>query len=98
RALERGLANRVVPLARLRTTALGLAKKLAGNVRAASIATKRLALGAFDVPLARFLEEYVRAQRRCRNGRGAGGDAAPARPRGGGGARRARWGGAGGGR
>jgi len=69
RALERGLVNQVVPLARLRTTALGLAKKLAGNVRAASIATKRLALGSFDVPLGRFLEEYVRAQRRCWNDR-----------------------------
>src|SRR5262249_60859651 len=84
RALERGLVNRVVPLARLRTTALGLAKKLAGNVRAASIATKRLALGSFDVPLGRFLEEYVRAQRRWGDDPGNPGSPGRVRRRGGG--------------
>lgn len=69
RALRQGLVSEVVPLDRLSARALELARKLAGNVRAASIATKRLALGSYDVPLDRFLEEYVRAQRRCWNDR-----------------------------
>ncbi len=69
RALRQGLVNQVVPPDRLKATALELARKLAGNVRAASIATKRLALASYDVSLDRFLEEYVRAQRRCWNDR-----------------------------
>jgi len=44
-----------------------LAQQLAGNVRAATVATKRLALRSFDLSLARFLAEYVRAQRACWN-------------------------------
>src|SRR5437667_112789 len=49
--------------------ALELAQQLAANVRAASVATKRLALRSYDVSLGRFLEEYVRAQRSCWNDR-----------------------------
>src|SRR5881397_2614980 len=45
------------------------AHQLAANVRAASVATKRLALRSYDVSLGRFLEEYVRAQRGCWNDR-----------------------------
>jgi len=57
--------NRVVPSDRLDAAALDLARKLAANVRAASVATKRLTLRACDLPLERILEEYVRAQRTC---------------------------------
>ena len=69
RALQEGLVNRVVSRARLEATALALARSLAGNVLAASVATKRLALGSYDLPLDEFLDEYVRAQRRCWNDR-----------------------------
>ena len=47
--------------------ALDLAKKLAANVRTASVATKRLAVRSYDLPLGRFLSEYVRDQRACWN-------------------------------
>ena len=69
RALRRGLVNRVVPGSRLKATALEVARTLAGNVRAASVATKRLTLESYDVACDRFLERYVRAQRRCWNDR-----------------------------
>lgn len=65
RAERHGLVNRVVPAARLDTTALELATALAANVRSASVATKRLTLRAFDLPIDRFLAAYVRAQRAC---------------------------------
>jgi len=65
RALAHGLVNRVVPLDRLEPTAHDLATRLAANVRSASVATKRLTLRAYDLPLGRFLGEYVRAQRGC---------------------------------
>jgi len=65
RAHAQGLVNRVVPLDRLEATTLELAVKLAANVRRASVATKRLALRAYDLPLGRFLGEYVRSQRAC---------------------------------
>jgi len=65
RAERQGLVNRVVPLDRLAATALDLATTLAANVRAASVATKRLTLRSYDLPLDRFLKEYVRAQHAC---------------------------------
>lgn len=69
RALRQGLVNRVVPRKRLEATALELATALAANVRAASVATKRLTLRSYDLPLDRFLAAYVRAQRGCWNDR-----------------------------
>jgi hypothetical protein len=48
----------------LEATVLGLASVLAANVRAASVATKRLTPRSQNLPLGRFLDEYVRAQRR----------------------------------
>jgi len=57
--------NDVVPLDRLEATAYELATRLAANVRAANVATKRLTLRAHGLPLRRFLEAYVRAQRAC---------------------------------
>jgi enoyl-CoA hydratase/carnithine racemase len=65
RALRQGLVNRVVPPFDLALAATDLATRLAANVRAASVATKRLTLRAYDVPRERFLGEYVRAQRAC---------------------------------
>ena len=67
RAERQGLVNKVVPLGELEAIALAVATTLAANVRAASVATKRLALRAYDLPLDRFLKEYVRAQRVCWN-------------------------------
>jgi enoyl-CoA hydratase/carnithine racemase len=67
RAHRQGLVNRVVPLARLGATALDVARKLAANVRAANVATKRLTLRASDLPLGRFIAEYVLSQRACWN-------------------------------
>src|SRR6266581_846982 len=69
RAHRQGLVGRVVPLERLEATALDLATKLAANVRAASVATKRLILRSHDLSLRRFLGEYVRSQRGCWNDR-----------------------------
>ena len=69
RAHRQGLVGRVVPLERLEATALDLATKLAANVRAASVATKRLILRSHDLSLGRFLGEYVRSQRGCWNDR-----------------------------
>ena len=69
RAQRQGLVNRVVPLEQLEATAAELARKLALNVRAASVATKRLVLRSYDQSLGTFLKEYVRAQRRCWNDR-----------------------------
>jgi enoyl-CoA hydratase len=65
RAERHGLVNRVVSRARLAATALALARELAANVRAASVATKRLTLRSYDLPLERFLALYVRSQRAC---------------------------------
>jgi len=65
RAARQGLVNRVVRPERLEATALALATALAANARAASVETKRLVLRSYDLPLDRFLEAYVRAQRRC---------------------------------
>ncbi len=65
RAERHGLVNRVVPNAELDATASALATTLAANVRAANVATKRLTLRSYDLPLERFLAEYVRAQRTC---------------------------------
>jgi len=67
RAHGHGLVNRVVPLAELEATALDLATALAANGRAASVATKRLTLRAYDPSLGRFLADYVRSQRSCWN-------------------------------
>jgi enoyl-CoA hydratase/carnithine racemase len=69
RAERQGLVNRVVPRDALDATALELAHTLAANVRAASVATKRLAARSYDLPLGRFLSAYVRAQRTCWNDR-----------------------------
>ena len=68
RAERQALVNRVVPVGQLDAAALGLATRLAANVRAASVATKRV-LRSYNLPLRRFLEGYVRAQRRCRDDR-----------------------------
>ena len=65
RALRHGLVNQVVTRAALEATALDVAHRLAANVRAASVATKRLTLRAYELGPARFLAEYVRAQRAC---------------------------------
>jgi len=65
RALRQGLVNQVVGRDALDATGLDLARRLAANVRAASVATKRLTLRAYDAPLKTFLGEYVRAQRGC---------------------------------
>jgi enoyl-CoA hydratase/carnithine racemase len=67
RAHRQGLVNEVVPLDQLDATALELARKLAANVRAASVATKRLTRRSNDAPFGRILSEYVRAQRACWN-------------------------------
>jgi hypothetical protein len=56
-----------VPAADLEATVHDVATKLAANVRAANVETKRLVLRSYDVSLRRFLAEYVRAQRRCWN-------------------------------
>ena len=69
RAHRQGLVNRVVPSDQLEATALDLAQQLAANVRAASVATKRLTLRSHDLSLGRFLGEYVRSQRGCWNDR-----------------------------
>jgi len=69
RAHDEGLVNRVVPADWLEVTVRELATKLAANVRAASVATKRLTLRSGDLSLDRMLEEYVRAQRGCWNDR-----------------------------
>jgi enoyl-CoA hydratase len=69
RAHRQGLVNQLVPLDRLDATALDLATKLTANVRAASVATKRLTLRSYDLPLGRFLAEYVRQQHACWNDR-----------------------------
>src|SRR4029453_5179260 len=65
RAHAQGLVHRVVPLRRLDAAATELARTLADNVRAATVATKRLTLRSYDLPLGRFLREYVRDQRAC---------------------------------
>jgi enoyl-CoA hydratase/carnithine racemase len=65
RAHAQGLVHRVVPLRRLDAAATELARTLAANVRAATVATKRLTLRSYDLPLGRFLREYVRDQRAC---------------------------------
>jgi enoyl-CoA hydratase/carnithine racemase len=65
RAHRQGLVNQLVPSAKLDASALDLARRLAANVRAASVATKRLTLRAYDLGYDRFLSDYVRAQRSC---------------------------------
>jgi enoyl-CoA hydratase/carnithine racemase len=65
RALAHGLVNRVVRLDDLETATQELAARLAANVRAAAVATKRLTLRSTDPSLRRFLADYVGSQRRC---------------------------------
>src|SRR6185369_3696614 len=65
RALAAGLVNRVVPLEALEPVTRDLATRLAANVRAASVATKRLALRSGEPSFRRFLADYVTSQRRC---------------------------------
>ena len=65
RALTHGLVNRVVRLDELEVVAQELATRLAANVRAASVATKRLTLRSGEPSLRRFLADYVRSQRAC---------------------------------
>jgi enoyl-CoA hydratase len=65
RAHAEGLVNRVVPGARLEAAAREVALRLAANVRAASVATKRLALRSGEPSFRRFLADYVTSQRRC---------------------------------
>lgn len=65
RALAHGLVNRVVRLDRLEAETQELATRLAANVRAASVATKRLTLRSAEPSLRRFLADYVRSQRGC---------------------------------
>ena len=65
RALTQGLVNRVVRLDQLDTATHDLAMQLAANVRAASVATKRLTLRSTDPSFRRFLAEFVRSQRAC---------------------------------
>jgi enoyl-CoA hydratase/carnithine racemase len=65
RALTHGLVNRVVRLDQLEAETQELATRLAANVRAASVATKRLTLRSADPSLRRFLADYVRSQRAC---------------------------------
>ena len=65
RAHSHGLVNDVVTREALEAKTRELAHQLAANVRAATVATKRLTLRAYDLPAKRFLEEYVRAQRDC---------------------------------
>ncbi len=65
RAARQGLVNRLVAPGDLESGAAELARGLAANVRAASVATKRLTLRAYELPIGRFLGEYVRAQRAC---------------------------------
>jgi enoyl-CoA hydratase len=69
RALAHGLVNRVVARDQLDATALDFARRLGANVRAASVATKRLTRRGWQVSLPAFLKEYVRAQRACWNDR-----------------------------
>ena len=65
RALTYGLVNRVVPRDRLDAAARDLALQLAANVRAASIATKRLTLRSGESSFRRFMADFVRSQRDC---------------------------------
>src|SRR4051812_7465440 len=65
RAERLGLVNRVVARDALDETVRAFAATLAANMRTASVATKRLTLRSYDLPLERFLREYVRAQRAC---------------------------------
>ena len=66
RAHAQGLVNRVVPARRLGRDGARARAQLAANVRAASVATKRLTLRALRrCRSSRFLAEYVRAQRGC---------------------------------
>jgi len=69
RAHRQGLINRVVAAEHLETEAIALARRLAANAHTASVATKRLTLRSYRLPLDRFLQEYVRAQRTCWNDR-----------------------------
>ena len=52
RALELGLANRVVPIADLMPTALAMAHRIAANAPLAVQASKRIALGIFEGKIA----------------------------------------------
>lgn len=65
RAHRQALVNHVVTREGLEAKTREIAAQLAANVRAATVATKRLTLRAYQLPPARFLEEYVRAQRAC---------------------------------
>ena len=65
RALTHGLVNRVVRLDELESMTRNLATRLAANVRAASVATKRLTLRSGESSFRRALADYVRSQRDC---------------------------------
>jgi enoyl-CoA hydratase/carnithine racemase len=66
RARAHALVDRVVPNAELEASARALAERLAAAPREALVSTRRLVLGCFDVPVERFLDDYVAAQQRCR--------------------------------
>ena len=67
RALELGMVNRVVPLAKLMSEALALAGQLAAVARPAMAQTKRLFHEVADLPLERALERGRDANKRMRN-------------------------------
>jgi len=67
RALELGMVNRVVPLAKLMAEALALAGELAAVARPAMAQTKRLFHEVADLPLERALERGRDANKRMRN-------------------------------
>ena len=65
RARAEGLVSRVVPAGALDAAAREVAMQLAANVRAASVATKRLTLRSGEPSFRRFLTDFVKSQRRC---------------------------------
>jgi enoyl-CoA hydratase/carnithine racemase len=67
RALELGMVNRVVPLAKLMREALALAGQLAAVAKPAMAQTKRLFHEVADLPLERALELGRDANKRMRN-------------------------------
>jgi enoyl-CoA hydratase/carnithine racemase len=67
RALELGMVNRVVPLAKLMDEALALAGQLAAVAGPAMAQTKRLFHEVADLPLERALERGRDANKRMRN-------------------------------
>jgi enoyl-CoA hydratase/carnithine racemase len=67
RALELGMVNRVVPLAKLMSEALSLAEQLAAVAKPAMAQTKRLFHEVADLPLEAALERGRDANKRMRN-------------------------------